>query len=87
MKLMKLSKPGCLPCVHLTNHLEQCGVEYEEVNLMVNPEVAMEYSVMGNPVLLLLDDDGKELDRVLGFNLEDTSKVDLLLTKFKGGVR
>lgn len=84
MKLLKLSKPNCLPCVHLSNHLDECGVEYEDVNLLVNPEVAMEYGVMSNPVLILLDDEGKEVDRVLGFSLEDTTKVDLLLTKLKG---
>lgn len=84
MKLLKLGKPGCLPCVQLSGFLDELGVNYEDINMLNEPDYAVKYNVMSNPVLILLDDEGKEVERVLGFNLENTDKFGSLLTKFKG---
>lgn len=68
MKLLKLEKYNCNPCTMVENFLQDQSVEYDKVNIEDSPEVAMQYGVMGVPVTLLLDDNGLEVDRVVGFN-------------------
>ena len=54
MKIVKLSKPGCVPCEMVKNTLEEHGVEAEEINVMEHPEEAGSYGIMSVPVTILL---------------------------------
>jgi thioredoxin 1 len=81
MKLKKLEKYRCTYCNQLSDYLNQTGVEYESVNVEDNPEEASKYGVMTLPVLLLLDDDGNEVERMLGYNPGRTNEVDELVSK------
>lgn len=68
MRLLKLEQHNCNPCVMVSNYLDSSGVDYDSINIEDNPEVAMEYGVMGVPVVILLDDQDQEVERVVGFN-------------------
>lgn len=80
MKLLKLEKYQCNPCNMVEIYLQNANVEYDKINIEDNPEVAVQYGVMGVPVLLLLDDNGEEIDRVVGFNPRE---IDILINKLK----
>lgn len=71
MKLLKLSKNNCRSCDMMEMYLKEKEVQTESVNVEEQPEIAAEHRVMGVPVLLLLDDDGKEVKRTTGFSPEE----------------
>jgi thioredoxin 1 len=56
-------------------HLANNSVDYEKINIEDRPEIAMQYGVMSVPVTILLDDDGQELNRVVGFNPDEIDKL------------
>ena len=57
------------------NFLQDQNVEYDKINIEENPETSMQYGVMSVPVTLLLDDNGLEVDRVIGFNPPEIEKL------------
>lgn len=77
-RLLKISKNGCVPCQVLSNYLNDKGVIYEELNVSTIPELIETYDITGVPVLILIDDNDQEIDRVVGFNPD---AVDELLAK------
>jgi thioredoxin 1 len=85
MKLLKLEKNRCGNCTLLGNFLEDIQAEYEAINVENHPEVAAKYGVMAAPVLILVDDNDKELDRMVGFSPGREEEVAELLQKLKGG--
>lgn len=80
MKLIKLERPNCRGCRELTNFLNDREVQYESVNIMEKPEVALQYGVMSVPVLILADDNDNAIDMVIGFN---QPAVEELIKKMK----
>lgn len=68
MKLLKLYQPSCIPCEIVENYLQESNVEYESINVQERPEIAGLYGIMGTPVTILLDDNGNEMSRAVGFN-------------------
>ena len=72
MRLLKFWKQGCVPCRYVSNLLNDLGVTYEEINAMENDELREKYKIQSVPVLILLDDDGNEVERVNGFDPEAT---------------
>jgi thioredoxin 1 len=68
MKLLKFWKQGCVPCQFVTNILDELEVEYESVNALENEELREKYDIQSVPVLILLDDEGKFVDRVNGYD-------------------
>ena len=75
MRILKLEQPGCPPCKFVSNFLNDKGVEFEVVDVTEQPEVASEYGVMGVPVTILLDEEGKEVQRSVGFNPEQLENI------------
>ena len=75
MKILKLEKHNCRPCGMVENFLQDQNVEYDKINIEENPETSMQYGVMSVPVTLLLDDNGLEVDRVIGFNPPEIEKL------------
>ena len=75
MRILKLEQPGCTPCTFVSNFLNEKGVEFEVVDVTEQPEVASEYGVMGVPVTILLDEEGKEVQRSVGFNPEQLENI------------
>lgn len=74
-RLVKISKNGCVPCQVLSNYLNDKGVSFEELNVSTSPELIETYDITGVPVLILLDDNDQEVDRVVGFNPDATDDL------------
>ncbi|WP_033827369.1 glutaredoxin family protein [Bacillus andreraoultii] len=68
MKIIKFSKPNCVPCQTVEALLKANGVKYEEYSIFKEPAVIEQYGLTGVPVTILVDDQEKELKRVVGNN-------------------
>ncbi|MGE6347887.1 thioredoxin family protein [Bacillus mycoides] len=83
MKLIKFEQDNCTPCKMLAKALkEDFGkvIEVDEVhNLTTGNDdtfmLAGEFDIEKTPVLLLLDDNGKEIDRHKGVGITGVSRV------------
>ncbi|AUS16027.1 thiol reductase thioredoxin [Bacillus velezensis] len=75
MRLIKLEQPNCNPCKTVSNYLNDAGVEYEIVDVTQKPEVAAQYEVMGVPVTFLLNEQGEEVKRSIGFKPNELDEL------------
>lgn len=75
MRLIKLEQPNCNPCKMVSNYLNDAGVEYETVDVIQKPEVAAQYEVMGVPVTFLLNEQGEEVKRSIGFKPNELDEL------------
>lgn len=66
MKAVKFEASWCQPCKSLTRTLTQQGINIEAIDIDENTEMAVKYNIRGVPTILILDDDGKEVDRYVG---------------------
>lgn len=66
--ILKFSRVGCTPCKTMTNFLHDKGVDYKELDVEDDAQLAAQYGIASVPTLLLVDDTGEVLDRVVGFN-------------------
>ena len=76
MKLLKFYADWCGPCHTTSTFLKSkdISIPIEEINIDDSLDVIREYNIKSIPVVILLDDEGKEKQRVTGFNkakLED----------------
>lgn len=75
MKALKFYATWCGPCKSLSQIIEGAAdkitVPIEEVDIDSNMDLAIEYGVRGVPVMVLLDDAGKEIRRQAGVMTED----------------
>ncbi|ARC58834.1 Thioredoxin [Bacillus licheniformis] len=83
MKLIKLEQPSCTPCQLVSNYLKEKGIEFEAIDVTVRPEVAAEYGVMGVPVTILLDGEGKEVKRSSGFKPNELDELIFKIENYK----
>lgn len=68
-KLYKFSAEWCSGCKQLSNTLKSVGglsVDLIEVDIDASPEIAKQYNIRSLPTLVLVDDMGKEVKRVIG---------------------
>ncbi|MCR4368036.1 MULTISPECIES: thioredoxin family protein [Bacillus amyloliquefaciens group] len=75
MRLIKLEQPNCNPCKMVSNYLNEVGVEYETVDVTQKPEVAAQFEVMGVPVTILLNEQGEEVKRSIGFKPNELDEL------------
>lgn len=73
MKLIKFKQTVCPSCEILETFItEELGVNADVTYNISEGGEALEnagkYGIMGTPVLLLIDEEGKEVDRVAGVN-------------------
>ncbi|AFJ62009.1 prophage-derived thioredoxin-like protein [Bacillus velezensis YAU B9601-Y2] len=59
----------------VSNYLNEAGVEYETFDVTQKPEVAAQYEVMGVPVTILLNEQGEEVKRSIGFKPDELDKL------------
>lgn len=71
MKLIKFEKHNCPGCVLVGNYLDDQSIKYDSINAEENPDLAGEYGIMSTPVTILLDDEGNEVKRSIGFKPDD----------------
>lgn len=76
--ILKFSRVGCTPCKIMTNFLHDKGVDYKELDVEEDAQLSAQYGIASVPTLLLVDETGSVLDRVVGF---DPSGIEELLNK------
>jgi thioredoxin 1 len=76
--ILKFSRVGCTPCKIMTNFLQDKGVDYKELDVEEDAQLASQYGISSVPTLLLVDAEGNILDRVVGF---DPSGIEELLSR------
>lgn len=74
-KLIKLEKPNCRPCQFVSNYLDNNNIDYEKIDVTKNPDIASKYRIMSTPVTILLDDDGSEIQRSVGFKVDELEEM------------
>lgn len=77
-RIIKFEKDGCVPCQMVQNILNDKRVEVEKVNPFDSPELAVKYNVSSVPITILVDSNGNEVQRSIGFN---PSELEELLSK------
>lgn len=70
-KLLVLSKEDCSACGYVKGMLDNLKVAYESTNVQKNIDVAIQYGVMSVPVTILLDDNGEEVKRSIGYKPDE----------------
>lgn len=80
MKYIYFSAPWCAPCRLLGPKMEKVAeqVPVEKYNVDENQELARNFSVRSIPIVILVDNNDKEIERILGNNT-----VDFYINKFK----
>ena len=70
----------CSPCQQAKRHIKAIGAEDKVVYIDVeeNEALVAEYKIKNLPTFILLDFDGKEVERFVGF---DKVKIDNMLEK------
>lgn len=66
IKILKFGAPWCTQCKGLDLVIKDLDLPIETINVDEDEEAAEKYNILSIPVLLFIDDDGKEVDRILG---------------------
>jgi thioredoxin 1 len=71
MLIRKFGAEWCGPCKRLQPVLDQIDAEYDNVDFELidvdeSPELAREYGVSGIPALFIYDDEGNQIDHIVG---------------------
>lgn len=75
LKIIKLEQPNCTPCKYVSNFLDDKNVKYEAIDVTENPDVAADFSVMGVPVTILLDENNVEVSRSVGYKPNELEAI------------
>lgn len=78
--ILQVGAQWCSPCQQAKRHIKAIGAEgkVSYIDVEANEALVSLYKIKNLPTFILLDFDGKEVDRFVGF---DKSKIDALLLK------
>ena len=78
--ILQASASWCSPCGQAKRHIKAIGAEDKVVYIDVeeNEALVAEYKIKNLPTFILLDFDGKEVERFVGF---DKNQIDEMLLK------
>lgn len=65
-RVLKFSASWCVPCKQLSAMLAAMGETVEEVDIDENEELVAKYGIRGVPTMVMLDEAGNEVSRVVG---------------------
>jgi len=74
-KLIKFEKENCPACTMVQNVLDANEVIVEKVNPFEQPKLAVEFGISSVPVTILVDDEGKEVTRSIGFKPGELEEI------------
>lgn len=75
MRLIKFETVNCTPCKMVDSLLNSKNIKPEVLEVTENMEYAESLGVSSVPVLILFDDNDKEVSRVLGFKPAEIDKL------------
>lgn len=70
MKIIKFGKPNCPPCAQVTKFLKDREINYVDINPLETEDfdLLIRHNIKTVPVTILVDENGNELQRSVGFN-------------------
>ena len=70
MKYLYFSAPWCTPCKQLAPKMELVAekITVEKILVDTNVEIAQKYGIRSIPTVVLIDENGIELERFVGVN-------------------
>ena len=76
MKLLKFEASLCGPCKAMDHILDlmELNMEVEKINIDHNVQLAQDNDIKSVPTVILIDDKGKEVDRLIGLKTFDELK-------------
>lgn len=81
MKLIQFSQNDCNPCTIASNFIEhELNTKADEIHYLFDgneesTDLAIKYSVMQTPTFVLIDDEGEEIEKVLGANKPNIESI------------
>lgn len=75
IKIIKFEQSACQPCKSVSNYLDAKNVQYDSINVFDYPEEASKFLIMTVPVTILLNDDGKEISRSIGYRPNELDAI------------
>lgn len=81
MKIIKFYTDSCMNCKMLGKLLNKMNVEVEDIDASENIALVDDYEIHTTPTLIFLDDEGKEVDRIVGVTTQ--SSIQRILDKNK----
>lgn len=77
------NKKSCQPCKNLKSYLNEhhSDFKFTEVDVFEDMDEAMKYNVRSAPTIISIDSNGKEVDRVVGFNDSVIEKIEHVILK------
>lgn len=76
MKLLKFEKEHCSSCQKVDAYLSQYDqFDVTRVNPFEQPKTAVKYEISSVPVTILLDEEGNEVKRTIGFKPVELKEI------------
>lgn len=81
MELLKFSASWCDPCQQLSKILKNIELPYTLTEIDIDKDIdkATKFDIRSVPTMILLDDDGKEVKRIVGVYASEKLKAKLEL--------
>lgn len=74
VQILKFYGDWCAPCKTLTTLLDSENFPITAINVDLKPEKSIEFKVRNVPTLVFVDEEGKELDRIVGMTTVQSVK-------------
>ncbi|MBX4152439.1 thioredoxin family protein [Paenibacillus lautus] len=71
MRLLKFYQENCAPCKSVDTFLKNNDVEFQDIHAFDQAHLSAAYAIGSVPTLILLNDDGNEVGRSIGFKPEE----------------
>ena len=66
MTYLKFYSPTCQPCKVADLLFKSKGIESTNINVAEDQEMAIKYNVRGVPTVVIIDEEGNEIQRAVG---------------------